>query len=136
MWWPTTGWVEGSDSMGAESAGLEWVVAGGVVGGADHSETYVLVANENDQAASITVRALLEDGSQVERQFTVAPHSRYNVPMGTLYPALADKKFGVVVVSTGSTPTPIFVEGSVYGSADGSPRRRSTSNGCGNGRCS
>jgi hypothetical protein len=122
MWWPGDGtsWHEGHVSSGAPSAGTAWVVAQGVDGGLEHAETYVLVANVGGETASVRVDVIAEDGTSASQVITVGANSRTNVPVTQLFPAMTERRFGVMVTSLGANPMPLVVEGSTYGDAGGS----------------
>jgi hypothetical protein len=67
----------------------------------------VLVANPNDAPANITVTFMKEDGSNVEKKYTVKPNSRFTIEVNTVVPdtALSTKV---------SSDQPIVVERSMY----------------------
>lgn len=121
MWWSgsAASWYEGHVSAGAEAAGTQWVVSQGIDGGPGAYETYVLVANVGKSAASVQVDVVAEDGASDTQSISVAPESRMNLPIRVMFPAMAGRRFAVVVSSVGTDPEPLVVEGSVYGGAGG-----------------
>lgn len=122
MWWPgdSNSWHEAHNSAGATATGTRWAVASGEVGGARGHDTYLLVANTSAYAGSATVTLMLEDGSSQVRTYTLPPLSRTNVAVGPDFgAAIAGRRFGAVVESTGETPAQIVVERAMYSSADG-----------------
>ena len=88
-------------------------------GGSANSETFVLVANTADIPALVRATVLFEDGTEAVRTFSVAAHSRFNVQMRAEFPAVAGRRFGVVVESVGLGAAPIVVESAIYGDAYG-----------------
>jgi len=115
MYWPKD-WTEAHNSPGATETGTTWVVAGGEQGGTFGATTYVLIANTSNTPGTAHVSVLLENGNPLVKDFTLAPNSRTNVPIGDT-PAFAganNSRFGVLVQSTGATPAQIVVERSTY----------------------
>jgi len=84
----------------------KWYFAEGSQGFFD---TYVLLANANATAASVTISFLLETGSPVVKTYAVGPTSRLTVQAGSIA-ELAGKSFGIVVDST----QPIIAERAMY----------------------
>ena len=70
-------WPGGHNGMAATGARSDWYLAEGYTGweGSQFDE-WILVANENDQAANITITYMFPDGSTKDVQHTAAPHSR------------------------------------------------------------
>ena len=64
---------------------------------------------------------LLEGGGTLERTFALAPNSRFNVDVGTLFPETADRRFGTLVESLGADPAELVVEWSLYGTPGARP---------------
>ena len=121
MWWPngSDNWHEAHDSPGATVTGTRWVLAEGEVGGANATETYVLIANTSVTAGSALVTLLFEDGTTASGTFPLAASSRFNVDVRSAFPQAVDKRFGVVVESVGNTPAQIVVERAMYSNANG-----------------
>ena len=119
MWWPGPRWHEGHNSFGATQTGTRWAIGRGEVTAAPaHAATYALVANTSAWDALVTVSVLFEDGTAaVTRTFGVAPTSRFNVDVGSAFPEVAGKRFGLLVEShpaQGRPPAQIVVEGAIY----------------------
>ena len=91
----------------------------GEVGGASNLATYVLLANTSafDGSARVTLR--FEDGSSAVRTFPLSATSRFNVDVAAEFPESANKRFGVLVESLGTTPAQLVVERAMYGDAGG-----------------
>ena len=118
QYWRTPIWYEGHASLGMTETRRHWGLAAGRVGGANDDQTYILLANPGDTAAEVTLTFLRGNRSTVEKTFTVAPTSRFNVAVNgpdSSVPELADESFGVDIVST----QPIAVERSMYNNANG-----------------
>ena len=64
-----TQWFEAHNSPGTTSTGTRWALAEGEVGGANATETYVLIANTSPFAGSATVTLLFEDGTTAAKLF-------------------------------------------------------------------
>ncbi len=121
MWWAGGGWYEAHNSPGAVETGTRWLVSAGEVGGPQHDSTYVLIANTSAFAGQARVTVLLEGGGTLERTFALAPNSRFNVDVGTLFPETADRRFGTLVESLGADPAELVVEWSLYGTPGARP---------------
>jgi hypothetical protein len=123
MWWPgptAATWTEAHNSAGAAVTATRWVAAAGRLSDTPRTDTYYLVANPSDIEASVRVRLLFEDGTApVSKTFDVAPHSRFNVDVRTLFPEAAGKGFGAVIESAEPGVVPIVVEWSIYSDALG-----------------
>jgi hypothetical protein len=119
MYWPggPQGWAEGHCSGGVPSSGLRWGLADGRAGGPLAFETCILVASSSNLPAEILVSFLRQDADPVERRYTVAPTSRFDIPVGVFVPELDGTSFGAVIESTDGTP--IVVERAMYWSALG-----------------
>jgi hypothetical protein len=119
QYWPHGNWYEAHNSAGETAAGTKWALAEGRVGGQNHAQTYILLANSGTQPAEVTATFLREHGAPpVVKTFTVAPTSRLNIAVtgpGSDVPELADEDFGTSLIST----QPIIVERSMYTDANG-----------------
>jgi hypothetical protein len=95
---------------------VEWQVAGATVGGPDHTQSYLLIANTADTAGSAQVRVVLPNGTTAElpTPLTLAAHSRTTIALSEAFPQTMNLTFGVIVESLGATPAPVVVELSVY----------------------
>ena len=120
MWWPgdSTTWTEAHDSGGVTDAATRWALAEGEVGGSRNTQTYVLVSNPTDTAASITVTLLSETEEPETQSYTVGPHSRFNIALGQpgFFPNAVGRRVGMVIESTG---VPVVVERAMYSDAGG-----------------
>ena len=59
-------WTEAHNSPGATATGTRWALAEGEVGGADDTETYILIANTSPTDGGVRVTLLFEDGTTAE----------------------------------------------------------------------
>jgi hypothetical protein len=75
-------------------------------------DTFVLMANPGDSAATVEARYLLPGGAVVTRTYTVAPRSRRTVWVDLVAPALADTTVSAELVSTNAVP--IIVERAMW----------------------
>ena len=96
-----------------------WVTAGGEDGGAQNRETYLLLANTADHAATVRVTLLFEDGTTAVRTFGVAAQSRFNVSVRAEFPEAAGRRFGATIESIGLGAAPLVVEQATYSDANG-----------------
>jgi hypothetical protein len=118
QYWPQGNWYEAHNSAGETTAGLRWGLAEGRVGGTNHAQTYILIANPGAQAANVTATFLRTDGTTIVKTLTVAATSRMNLAVagaGSDVPELIDEAFGTVIDST----QPVIVERSMYTDANG-----------------
>ncbi len=117
MWWPGDFWTwhEAHNSAGATSTGTQWALAEGEVDASRNLETYILVANTSATPADVKVTLLFENGASAEQTYRDLPaHSRFNVPVGALFPEAAGRRFGAIVESLGAEPAAIVVERAMY----------------------
>ena len=105
MLWDRSAYA-GSAETALESTNLRWYFADGAQG---VQQTYLLLANPNDQAADVTVTFLPRDGAPATRAFSVGPTSRRTVPLGSV-PELTGREFGMIVDSS----LPIAAERTMY----------------------
>jgi hypothetical protein len=122
MWWPgpTPGnWYEAHNSPGASATSTKWGLAEGEQGGAQDRATFILLANTSPYDAEATVTLLFEDGQTVSKTFPLVAMSRFNVSVGAEFPEAANKRFGAMIESTGSTPAELVVERAMYWNANG-----------------
>lgn len=117
MWWPGTSatWHEAHNSPGSRLVDTKWALGDGEVGGANSTETYILLANiSQTTVATVRVTVLFEDAAPVMKDFLVAPNSRFNVSVKDEFPEALNKRFGAVIESLG-TPAPyLVVERAMY----------------------
>jgi hypothetical protein len=118
MYWPHGGWYEAHNTTAETSADTHWGLAEGRVGGTNHAQTYILLANPGTQMADVTTTFLRTNGTTIVKTFSVPPSTRRNIAVtgpGSDVPELADEQFGADLVST----QPIIVERSLYTDANG-----------------
>ena len=119
MYWPGAAipWGEGHDSFGVIEPGLNWGLAEGRKGGPLNFHTYILLANPQSTAATVTVEFVRENGApRVLKDYTVPATSRFNIDSSTI-PELQDESFGALITVTNFVP--IIVERSVYWDSNG-----------------
>ncbi len=121
MWWPgsAASWHEAHNSAGVGRAGSRWALAEGEIGGPNAQETYVLIANTANAPGLVRVTLVFEDGTTSARTFALAPTSRLNIDVASLFPEAASRRFGAVVESLGPSPVPIVVERAMYTTTNG-----------------
>jgi hypothetical protein len=121
MWWPGSfaTWHEAHNSAGSTAAGTRWALAEGEVGGARRAETYILIANTSPFDGNATVTLLFEDGSSLVQSVPLQANSRTNVAASDFGAAVQNRRFSVIVESTGATPAQIVVERAMYSDAEG-----------------
>jgi hypothetical protein len=120
MWWPSPGqWYEGHAAVGAQGTATRWGLADGEIGGAGHTQTYVLIANTSAYEGSAKVTLLFEDGTSTAQTVPLQASSRVNVAVGVVFPESIGKRFGIIVDSLGATPAQIVVERAMYSDANG-----------------
>jgi hypothetical protein len=79
-------------------------------------QTYILLANPNNNAVDVSITFLREDGTTLIKQFTVNASSRFNVAVGGAdVPEITDQRFSAVVLAA----QPIAVERAMYSDRDG-----------------
>jgi Metallo-peptidase family M12B Reprolysin-like len=114
MWWPgptPANWAEAHAAAGSVETGTRWVLADGEVGGPTAAQTFVLLANPNNNNASVSVRLLFEDGTTSLLTETVGPQARFTFDVSTKFGAFVEgRRFGVLVESS----VPIVVERAMY----------------------
>jgi hypothetical protein len=117
MYWPGpfATWYEAHNSFGLTAIGPKWGIAEGRVGTAVGFETYILLANPDSTAATVTITYLRTTGATVVKTYTVPPTSRFNVYVNGSVPELANEQFSAVISST----VPIAVERAMYSNALG-----------------
>lgn len=111
-------WLEAHNAFAVTQAGSRWALAEGVVGRAANAQSFILVANNNPSAVTVTMEFIREVEPPITRTFTVPARSRFNVfaGPGSLVPELSHERFGTVITSTGGD---IVVERAVYWNANG-----------------
>jgi subtilisin-like proprotein convertase family protein len=93
MIWDARGY--GGHGGSAAAPNRRWLFAEGSQG---YFHTFVLLANNDDNAANVDVTFFLEGGGTVVHQVTVGPHSRRTIDAGAI-PELANRSFGIEVTA-------------------------------------
>jgi hypothetical protein len=119
QYWPYSPaeWYEAHNSFGVTQAGTRWGLGEGEVGRSRSAQTYILLANPNAGAATVTLEFLREAGAPLTKTFNVPGNTRFNVSVGpgSNVPELGEERFGAIVSST----APIVVERALYLNANG-----------------
>ncbi len=119
QYWPNapSQWLEAHNAFGVTAAGQAWGLAEGQTGRFEVANSYILLANNTSNAATVTIDFIREVDLPVTRTFTVPANSRFSVSVGpgNLVPELNEERFGAVVTST----VPIVVERALYWNANG-----------------
>jgi hypothetical protein len=87
-----------------------WFLAEGNTG--NYFDLFILIANPNNQAATVTARYLLESGAVITKDYQVGPNSRFNIWVDFEDPRLADAAISTTVTSTNGVP--IIVERTMW----------------------
>jgi len=125
--WPggqPSDWYEAHGATGTPAPLLRWAVARGTVGGADHSQSDLVVTNVTTSPTQVRVTLVFGDGTTHTKTFDVAPVRRRTIAIGADFPQAASGPFSVMVESVpfdGNRARPIMVELSTYDSPDGRP---------------
>jgi uncharacterized repeat protein (TIGR01451 family) len=121
MWWPAPGnnWQEAHNSPGEIVTGSRWAVAEGESGGANGTQTYLLIANTSTFVGSARVTLMFEDGTTLEKVFALPASSRTNVSVDVEFPTAFGRRFGALIETQGGTPAQIVVERAMYANANG-----------------
>lgn len=122
MWWPgptPASWAEAHNAAGATATATSWALAGGEVGGADGTETYVLVANTSDRAGRVKATFFFEDGGTAVRLLVLPARSRSTIAVAADVPSSRGRRFSVLVESLAPDFVEIVVERAMYSNAEG-----------------
>src|SRR5262249_26147934 len=65
VYWPHGNWYEAHNSAAETSPATRWGLAEGRVGGGNHAQTYILLANPGTQPAAITATFLRTSGTTI-----------------------------------------------------------------------
>jgi glucose/arabinose dehydrogenase len=118
QYWPNapSQWYEAHNAFGVTTAGTRWGLAEGQTGRFETASSYILLANNTNTSATVTIDFIREVDIPLTRTFTVPGNSRFNVSTGpsTTVPELDSERFGAVVTST----VPIVVERALYWNAN------------------
>jgi hypothetical protein len=98
----------GHDSSGTLQPGTSWFLAEGATG--SFFDTFILLANPNDTAATITTTYLPTSGTPIPKTHTIAPHQRLTINIAEEDPALAS----AAVATSVASDLPIVAERSQY----------------------
>jgi glucose/arabinose dehydrogenase len=109
-------WFEAHNSFGVTATATRWGLAEGEAGGSLGKQTYILLANPNDSAATVSIEFLAADRAFTQ-SFGVPARSRFNVSVGAglMVDAIQNERFGAVITSD----LPIAVERAIYGNVPG-----------------
>lgn len=112
---PTTAFAAGHGSAGVTAPATNWFLAEGATG--TYFDCFILLANPNAQAATVTIDYLLDDGRTFTKQYRVPAEGRYTiwvddeqVPGGSGQRPLQS----VAVSSTVTSDVPIIVERTMW----------------------
>jgi hypothetical protein len=119
MWWPQPVWYEAHNSPGTTTTGRKWALAEGETGGANATETYILIANVSDRPGTANVTLHFEDGGTATKSIGVSALSRTNVQVTVEFPQAAGKRFAAIVESVGNNPADLVVERAMYSNSGG-----------------
>ncbi len=118
MWWPgptASQWREAHNSPGSLATSAVWGLAEGMLGGANATDTYVLIANTSPFAGLARVTLSFEDdGARATRDYPVGARSRVNVPIRDDFPQAMGRRFATLVESQGVLPAQLVVERAMY----------------------
>jgi len=118
QYWPNapSQWYEAHNAFGVTAAATRWGLAEGQTGRFESANSYILLANNTNGPATVTVDFIREVDVPITKTFTVPANSRFNVTTGpgTLVPELNEERFGAVITST----APIVVERALYWNAN------------------
>ena len=99
----------GHASRGVTAPAVTWFLAEGATG--PFFDTYVLIANPFETAATIDARFDTADGASISRQYTVAPNSRFSIYLDSI-PGLEFTSVATTITSTNAAP--VVVERAMY----------------------
>jgi hypothetical protein len=119
MWWPQPVWYEAHNSPGTTQTGRKWALAEGETGGANGTETYILIANVSDRPGAANVTLHFEDGTTATKQIAVASLSRTNVQITVDFPQAGNRRFAAIIESVGANPADLVVERAMYSNVAG-----------------
>jgi hypothetical protein len=118
QYWPNapSQWYEAHNAFGVTAAGTAWGLAEGQTGRFESAFSYILLANNTNNAATVTITFIREVDVPVTKTFTVPGSSRLSVAVGpgTAVPELSEERFGAIISST----VPIVVERALYWNAN------------------
>ncbi len=101
-------WSGGHDSAGVTALSNRWFLAEGATG--SFFDTFVLIANPLDAAATVTMTYLPASGAPIEKTHTIAVHQRLTINIADEDPALASAAVSTRV----EADQPVIAERSQY----------------------
>jgi len=113
QYWPDPAprWYEAHNSFGVTSTATRWGLAEGRVGLNAAYQTYILLANPNNNLVHVDITFLRENGTTLTKGFDVGASSRFNVAVGGAdVPEITNERFSAVV----NASHPIAVERAMY----------------------
>lgn len=122
MWWGpnSLSWYESHVALGSTETGTVWGVGEAWSGGPAAEDAFVLVSNTGDDPAQVRLTIVYDDGTNEQKDYTVAANARATFLMGAEFPASDGQRFSVLVESLGgSIAMPLIVEVSRYQSTSG-----------------
>jgi len=108
MYFETGGRKGGSDSPGVTDPAHYWYLAEGYTGGA--FDSYILILNPEDNAASVDVGFLLPGGNMKSMNFEVPARTRFTIHVDDM-PGMSDTEFSTVIHSA---TVPVICERAMY----------------------
>lgn len=87
----------GHNAPGVAAPANQWYLAEGYTG--QQFDTFILLQNPNDQRSSVDAAYMREDGKNVRRTYSIAPHSRYTIHADAV-PGLENASFSTSLVSS------------------------------------
>jgi glucose/arabinose dehydrogenase len=119
QYWPNapSQWYEAHNAFGVTAAGTLWGLAEGQTGRFESANSYILLANNTNGSATVTIDFIREVDVPLTKTFTVPANSRFSVGIGpnSNVPELNEERFGAVISSTAA----IVVERAMYWNAVG-----------------
>ena len=107
----------GHSGAGITAFALSWFLSEGATG--DYFDLFILIANPNDEPATVRGTYLLPDGTTVTKDYAVPANSRYNIavdteefPAGSGHRALANTAVAATMASQNGVP--IIVERAMW----------------------
>jgi hypothetical protein len=97
----------GHAAIGAAEPASNWLIPEGYTG--PGFESWILVANLEDETVTIRVNLLGESGATVSREYSIMPHSRFTIKENALLPGE-----GVSAEVSAPDGTRLVVEGAFY----------------------
>ena len=106
-------WDGGHESAGVTEPSASWFLAEGATGA--FFDTFILVANPNPTAATVTMTFLTDQGQSILRNYTVPANARLTVNIETESPLLANAAASTTITAS----QPIIVERAMYWPGNG-----------------